>query len=76
MDGNDTVLIVGHNAILRCLIVTLLGEPEQVPTSPTRQCILSIFNLSPKVMAIRCRSSASTARLTSNPLPSKGKEQG
>ena len=74
VDGNDTVLIVGHNAILRCLIVTMLGEPEQGFGGSDSTMHRSRFSTSaPKVMAIRCKSSASTARLTSNPLPSKGK---
>ncbi len=28
VSGNATVLVVGHNAILRCLILVLLGEPQ------------------------------------------------
>ena len=75
VDGNDTVLIVGHNAILRCLIVTLLGEPEQgFRRLRLDNASLSIFNLSPKAdghqVQIECLNS--TAHLEP-PLPSKGK---
>ena len=48
VDGNDTVLIVGHNAILRCLIVTLLGEPEQGFRRLRRQCIALDFQPQPQ----------------------------
>ena len=75
VDGNDTVLIVGHNAILRCLIVTMLGEPEQgFRRLRLDNASLSIFNLSPKgdghQVQIECLNS--TAHLEP-PLPSKGK---
>ena len=75
VEGNDTVLIVGHNAILRCLIVTLLGEPEQgFRRLRLDNASLSIFNLSPKgdghQVQIECLNS--TAHLEP-PLPSKGK---
>ena len=75
VDGNDTVLIVGHNAILRCLIVTLLGEPEQgFRRLRLDNASLSIFNLSSKgdghQVQIECLNS--TAHLTP-PLPTKGK---
>ena len=45
--GNDTVLIVAHNAILRCLILVLLGEPERgLRRLQIDNGSLCVFNLS------------------------------
>lgn len=46
--GDDTVLVVGHNAILRCLILVLLGEPQGgFRRLRLDNASLSVFNLSP-----------------------------
>ncbi len=45
---NQTVLIVGHNAILRCLILQLIGEPNQgFRKFQVNNASISIFNLNP-----------------------------
>lgn len=74
IDSDETVLLVGHNAILRCLIVTLLGHPEQCfRRLRLDNASLSIFNLSPRgngeQVQIECLNS--TAHLDP-PLPAKG----
>lgn len=44
--GNDTVLIVGHNAILRCLMLVLLVEPKRgLRRLQIDNGSLSVFNL-------------------------------
>ena len=73
-NSEDTVLLVGHNAILRCLIVTLLGEPERgFRRLRLDNASLSVFNLSPRdngyQVQIECLNS--TAHLDP-PLPAKG----
>ena len=74
-EGNDTVLVVGHNAILRCLILVLLGEPSQgFRRLQIDNASLSVFNLSPKAngghqVQIECLNN--TAHLGQG-LPKKG----
>lgn len=73
-DRDETVLLVGHNAILRCLILTLLGNPVQgFRRLRLDNASLSIFNLSPRAdghqVQIECLNS--TAHLDP-PLPAKG----
>ncbi len=72
--GNDTVLVVAHNAILRCLMLVLLGEPDH---GFRRLCVdntsLSVFNIrsgdnGPQVQ-IECLNSTTHLQ----PLPEKGK---
>ena len=73
-NGNDTVLVVAHNAILRCLMLVLLGEPENgFRRLRVDNTSLSIFNLrpgdnSPQVQ-IECLNSTTHLQ----PLPEKGK---
>ena len=74
VNNDETVLLVGHNAVLRCLIVTLLGDPEQgFRRLRLDNASLSIFNLSPRdkgyQVQIECLNS--TAHLDP-PLPAKG----
>ena len=75
IDSNDTVLVVGHNAILRCLMLVLLGEPEQgFRRLQIDNASLSVFNLSPKSgggrqVQIECLNN--TAHLGQS-LPKKG----
>ena len=46
VDQDGTVLVVAHNAILRCLMLTLLGEPERgFRRLRVDNTSLSIFNL-------------------------------
>ena len=73
VNSDDTVLLVGHNAILRCLIVSLLGQPDQgFRRLRLDNASLSIFNLSPQddghQVQIECLNS--TAHLDP-PLPAK-----
>ena len=72
--GDETVLLVGHNAILRCLIVSLLGDPQQgFRRLRLDNASLSVFNLIPHYnghqVQIECLNS--TAHLEP-PLPGKG----
>ena len=74
VDGNDTVLVVAHNAILRCLMLVLLGEPNNgFRRLRVDNTSLSIFNLQPGVdrpqVQIECLNSTTHLQ----PLPEKGK---
>ena len=71
---DGTVLVVAHNAILRCLMLTLLGEPEQgFRRLRVDNTSLSIFNLRPGVdqpqVQIECLNSTTHLQ----PLPERGK---
>ena len=76
IDGNDTVLVVGHNAILRCLMLVLIGEPAKgFRRLQIDNASLSVFNISPKAgggqqVQIECLNN--TAHLGQT-LPKKGK---
>ena len=72
-NGNDTVLVVAHNAILRCLMLVLLGEPDQgFRRLRVDNTSLSIFNLRPgengPQVQIECLNSTTHLQ----PLPEKG----
>jgi probable phosphoglycerate mutase len=81
--GTRTVLVVGHNAILRCLVLTLLG----LPASGFRRLRLdnasiSVFNLSPSErgdVAVQIESLNGTSHLhdevCASTLPAKGPGQ-
>ena len=74
VDQDGTVLVVAHNAILRCLMLTLLGEPEQgFRRLRVDNTSLSIFNLRPGVdqpqVQIECLNSTTHLQ----PLPERGK---
>jgi probable phosphoglycerate mutase len=74
VDQDGTVLVVAHNAILRCLMLTLLGEPEQgFRRLRVDNTSLSIFNLRPGVdqpqVQIECLNSTTHLQ----PLPDRGK---
>ena len=74
VDSNDTVLVVAHNAILRCLMLVLLGEPDNgFRRLRVDNTSLSIFNLQPGVdrpqVQIECLNSTTHLQ----PLPEKGK---
>lgn len=73
-DRDDTVLLVGHNAILRCLMLVLLGEPENgFRRLRVDNTSLSVFNLRPgdgrPQVQIECLNSTTHLQ----PLPDKGK---
>ena len=73
-NGNDTVLVVAHNAILRCLMLVLLGEPDHgFRRLRVDNTSLSIFNLRPgengPQVQIECLNSTTHLQ----PLPEKGK---
>jgi len=75
VDGDSTVLVVGHNAILRCLILVLLGEPERgFRRLQLDNASLSVFNLQPSgeghSVQIECLNNSSHL---GQPLPAKGK---
>ena len=74
VDQDSTVLVVAHNAILRCLMLTLLGEPDHgFRRLRVDNTSLSIFNLRPGVdqpqVQIECLNSTTHLQ----PLPEKGK---
>ncbi|WP_115009458.1 histidine phosphatase family protein [Synechococcus sp. N5] len=72
--GNDTVLVMAHNAILRCLMLVLLGEPDHgFRRLRVDNTSLSVFNIrlgdnGPQVQ-IECLNSTTHLQ----PLPEKGK---
>ncbi|WP_413442432.1 histidine phosphatase family protein [Synechococcus sp. MIT S1220] len=73
VDGDDTVLVVAHNAILRCLMLVLLNEPDNgFRRLRVDNTSLSIFNLRPgedrPQVQIECLNN--TTHLA--PLPPKG----
>jgi len=50
-EGNETILIVAHNAILRCIILQLLGQPKQgFRRIQLDNASISVFNLKPSIM--------------------------
>ncbi|WP_320667306.1 histidine phosphatase family protein [Prochlorococcus sp. MIT 1307] len=50
LESNDTILIVAHNAILRCIILQLLGQPKQgFRRLKLDNASISVFNLSPSL---------------------------
>ena len=72
--GNDTVLVVAHNAILRCLMLVLLGEPDHgFRRLRVDNTSLSVFNIRPgdngPQVQIECLNSTTHLQ----PLPGKGK---
>ena len=72
--GNDTVLVVAHNAILRCLMLVLLGEPDHgFRRLRVDNTSLSVFNIRPgdngPQVQIECLNSTTHLQ----PLPDKGK---
>ena len=72
--GNDTVLVVAHNAILRCLMLVLLGEPDHgFRRLRVDNTSLSVFNIRPgdKGPQVQIECLNSTTHL--QPLPEKGK---
>ena len=72
--GNDTVLVVAHNAILRCLMLVLLEEPDHgFRRLRVDNTSLSVFNIRPgdngPQVQIECLNSTTHLQ----PLPEKGK---
>ena len=75
INDNHTVLVVGHNAILRCLILVLLGEPQGgFRRLRLDNASLSVLNISPKddnyQVQIECLNNISHLKPA---LPAKGK---
>ena len=73
-NGNETVLVVAHNAILRCLMLVLLGEPDHgFRRLRVDNTSLSVFNIRPgengPQVLIECLNSTTHLQ----PLPEKGK---
>jgi len=73
-NGNETVLVVAHNAILRCLMLVLLGEPDHgFRRLRVDNTSLSVFNIRPgdngPQVQIECLNSTTHLQ----PLPEKGK---
>ena len=73
-NANDTVMVVAHNAILRCLMLVLLGEPDHgFRRLRVDNTSLSVFNIRPgdngPQVQIECLNSTTHLQ----PLPEKGK---
>ena len=73
-NDNETVLVVAHNAILRCLMLVLLGEPDHgFRRLRVDNTSLSVFNIRPgengPQVQIECLNSTTHLQ----PLPEKGK---
>ena len=74
VDGNDTVLVVAHNAILRCLMLVLLGEPDNgFRRLRVDNTSLSIFNLRPGANGPQVQIECLNSTTHLQPLPEKGK---
>ncbi len=75
---DNNVLIVGHNAILRCLIMQLLNNPKQgIRRIKLDNASISILNLNPskkKQYDVQIESLNSVSHLKT-PLPSKGENK-
>ncbi len=75
-DKDENIIIVGHNAILRCLILKLLGNPKSgLRRIRLDNASLSIFNIeidNGNPVGIQIESLNSTAHLEPT-FPSKGK---
>ncbi len=73
---NKNILIVGHNAILRCLIMQLLNQPKQgIRRIKLDNASISTLKVSPseqKNYSVQIESLNSTAHLKTE-LPTKGK---
>lgn len=73
-NGNDTVLVVAHNAILRCLMLVLLGGPENgFRRLRVDNTSLSIFNLQPGDDDLQVQIECLNSTTHLQPLPKKGK---
>jgi broad specificity phosphatase PhoE len=75
-DRGETVLVVAHNAILRCLILRLLGlEACQFRRLRLENCAITVFNLAAPAadgpLAVQIESHNGTAHLE-EPLPPRG----
>ena len=74
VERDATVLVVGHNAILRCLMLALLGEPEQgFRRLRVDNTSLSIFNLRPGKQGPQVQIECLNSTTHLQPLPDKGK---
>ena len=74
VERDATVLVVGHNAILRCLMLALLGEPEQgFRRLRVDNTSLSIFNLRPGKQEPQVQIECLNSTTHLQPLPDKGK---
>ena len=73
VEGNDTVLVVAHNAILRCLMLVLLDEPEHgFRRLRVDNTSLSVFNLRPGQSAPQVQIECLNSTTHLQPLPPKG----
>ena len=72
--GNDTVLVVAHNAILRCLMLVLLGEPDHgFRRLRVDNTSLSVFNIRPGDNGPQVQIECLNSTMHLQPLPEKGK---
>ena len=72
--GNDTVLVVAHNAILRCLMLVLLGEPDHgFRRLRVDNTSLSVFNIRPGDNGTQVQIECLNSTTHLQPLPEKGK---
>ncbi|BEV35837.1 histidine phosphatase family protein [Synechococcus sp. M16CYN] len=73
VEADATILIVGHNAILRCLMLTLLGEPKQgFQRLQIDNTSLSIINLYPGPEAPQVQIECLNNTTHLQPFPTKG----
>ncbi len=73
LDGHDTVLVVAHNAILRCLMLVLLGEPDHgFRRLRVDNSSLSVFNLRPGAQGPQVQIECLNSTTHLSPLPPKG----
>ena len=72
-EGDDTVLVVAHNAILRCLMLVLLNRPENgFRRLRVDNTSLSIFNLRPGTTGPQVQIECLNSTTHLSPLPAKG----
>lgn len=74
VEQDSTVLVVAHNAILRCLMLTMLGEPEHgFRRLRVDNTSLSVFNLRPGTNGPQVQIECLNSTTHLQPLPARSK---
>jgi len=73
VERDTTVLVVAHNAILRCLMLAMLGEPEHgFRRLRVDNTSLSVFNLRPGTSGAQVQIECLNSTTHLQPLPARG----
>ena len=74
VEQDSTVLVVAHNAILRCLMLTMLGEPEHgFRRLRVDNTSLSVFNMRPGTNGPQVQIECLNSTTHLQPLPARSK---